>query len=251
MTGGTSGIGRAVVETFLAEGAHVVFTGRRAEVGAALAATLALTYPAQRVVFVAGDVRRAEECAAAVAAAVAAGHGTLDILFNNAGIVVGGGIADTSEEAWAEVMDTNVTAVWRFTKLVAPLMAAQPRGGAIINNASDWGLVASPAAAAYCVSKAAVIQLTRAAALEYARARVRINAVCPGDTVVERWATDGYFVGSGAVSPAAAAADAAHLPMGRAARPEEIARTVAFLASDDASYMTGSCLVVDGGNTAQ
>lgn len=136
-------------------------------------------------------------------------------------------------------------------KAVVPAMKAQASGGAIVNNASDWGLVASPLAMAYCVSKAALIQLTKCVALEYSRDRIRVNAVCPGDTLVERWGSDGYFRGSGAVSKAEVAADGADLPIGRVASAAEVAKTVLFLASDDASYMTGSCLVVDGGNTAR
>jgi len=100
-------------------------------------------------------------------------------------------------------------------KAVLPIMKAQPTGGVIVNNASDWGLVASPLATAYCVSKAALIQLTKCVALEYARDRIRVNAVCPGDTHVERWSMDGYFRGSGAVSTAEVATDGADLPIGR------------------------------------
>jgi meso-butanediol dehydrogenase / (S,S)-butanediol dehydrogenase / diacetyl reductase len=124
-------------------------------------------------------------------------------------------------------------------------------GGVIVNNASDWGMVGGTQAVAYCASKGAVIQMTRAMALDHAGENIRINAVCPGDTVVERWAEDGYFKGSGPVSREKALKESgASLPIGRVAAPEEIARVVLFLASEDSSFMTGAALLVDGGNTA-
>ena len=241
ITGGTSGIGQATVELFAAEGARVAFTGRRAALGQAIAARTGAR-------FIPADHRRLEDCTRAVEEAQAA-FGRIDILFNNAGIVTGGTAEEISEEDWNETLLLNVTGVWRMSKLVLPVMRAQG-GGVIVNNASDWGVVGGLAAVAYCASKGAVVQMTKAMALDHAREHIRINAVCPGDTFVERWTQEGYFRTSGAVEEKVARMSAA-LPLGRVGEANEIAQAVLFLASDESSFMTGACLLVDGGNTAQ
>jgi NAD(P)-dependent dehydrogenase (short-subunit alcohol dehydrogenase family) len=188
-----------------------------------------------------------EDCQQVVAATVSK-FGRIDILFNNAGIVVSGTAETTTEEDWEDTLLLNVTAVWRMSKLVLPVMRAQG-GGVIINNASDWALVGAPAVVAYCTSKGAVVQMTRAMALDHAGENIRINAVCPGDTFVERWVKEGFYRVSGGVSEAEARKT--DLPIGRVAETIEIARAVLFLASDESSFMTGATLVVDGGNTAR
>ncbi|MBN2549841.1 MAG: SDR family oxidoreductase [Anaerolineales bacterium] len=241
ITGGTSGIGRATVELFLAEGAKVAFTGRRKSLGLELAARSGAK-------FLYADHRLKEDCERVVAETLAA-FGRIDILFNNAGVVIKGTAESLSEQDWQDTLDLNVTAVWRMCRLAAPVMRQQG-GGVIINNASDWGLVGAPEALAYAASKGAVIQMTRCLALDHARDHIRVNAVCPGDTFVERWIEQGYYRGSGAVSEAEAR-QSDTIPLGRVAEAAEIARAVLFLASDDSSYMTGAALVVDGGNTAQ
>jgi NAD(P)-dependent dehydrogenase (short-subunit alcohol dehydrogenase family) len=240
ITGGTSGIGLATAELFVAEGARVAFTGRRADLGEAIAARTGGVY-------IPADHRRAEDCQRAVEQTLAA-FGRIDILFNNAGIVVHGTAESTSEQDWQDTLDLNVTAVWRMSRLVVPHMRRQG-GGAIINNASDWGLVGAPGAVAYCASKGAVIQITKAMALDHAAEGIRINAVCPGDTFVERWLEDGFYRSSGKVSEVEARQT--DLPLGRVAEALEIAKAVLFLASDESSFVTGSTLVVDGGNTAR
>jgi NAD(P)-dependent dehydrogenase (short-subunit alcohol dehydrogenase family) len=126
------------------------------------------------------------------------------------------------------------------------------RGGVIVNNGSDWSVVAGKDAFPYIASKGAVGMMTKAMALDYARDNIRINAVCPGDTLVDRWLEKGYFESSDPVEMEQAMKDASdYIPMGRFGRPEEIAKAVLFLASDDSSFMTGHLLLVDGGNTAQ
>ena len=240
ITGGTSGIGRATVELFAAEGAQVAFTGRRTDLGEAIAARTGGVY-------IPADHRRAEDCQRVVEQTLAA-FGRIDILFNNAGIVVHGSAESTTEQDWQDTFDLNVTAVWRMSRLVVPTMRRQG-GGAIINNASDWGLVGAAGAVAYCASKGAVIQITKAMALDHAAEGIRINAVCPGDTFVERWLEDGYYRSSGKVSEAEARQT--DLPLGRVAEALEIAKAVLFLASDESSFVTGTALVVDGGNTAR
>jgi meso-butanediol dehydrogenase/(S,S)-butanediol dehydrogenase/diacetyl reductase len=240
ITGGTSGIGRATVELFAAEGAMVAFTGRRTELGQELAKQSGGSY-------IPADHRLAEDCQDAVTETVSR-HGRIDILFNNAGIVVSGTAETTTEEDWNETMLLNVTAVWRMSRLVIPVMRSHG-GGAIINNASDWALVGAPGVVAYCTSKGAVVQMTKAMAIDHAAENIRINAICPGDTFVERWLKDGYYRFSGEMSEAEARKS--DLPVGRVAEASEIARAVLFLASDEASFMTGATLVVDGGNTAR
>ena len=163
--------------------------------------------------------------------------------------MVGGAAEETSEADWAETLTLNVTGVWRMSKIAIPLMRAQG-SGVIVNNVSDWGLVAGRSSVAYCTSKGAVVQMTRAMAVDHAREGLRINAVCPGDTFVERWTEQDYHRNTGGDMEATLKVMGAALPMGRVGRADEIAKAVLFLASDDSSFMTGATLLVDGGNTA-
>ncbi len=244
ITGGTSGIGAATVRLFGQEGARVAFTGRRQEKGVMLAQEIG---PEAHYIY--ADHTRQADCERCVAETVAR-YGRVDILFNNAGIVTSGTAETTSLETWQATMDVNVTAVWQMSRLVLPHFRAQG-SGVIINNASDWGLVGGKNALAYCVSKGAVVQMTRALALDHARENIRVNAVCPGDTFVERWVEKGYFEDSDPVTVAQALTETgAALPLGRVGHAEEVAKVVLFLACDDASFVTGVLLPVDGGNTA-
>ncbi|NJD60849.1 MAG: short-chain dehydrogenase [Anaerolineales bacterium] len=240
VTGGTSGIGKTTVELFCNEGAKVAFTGRRKELGERVAEQTG-------AFFIQADHRQMQGCQQAVQATMEK-FGRIDILFNNAGIVVSGTAETTSDKDWEDTLLLNVTAVWRMSKLVIPIMRQQG-GGVIINNASDWAFIGAPAVVAYCTSKGAVVQMTRAMAIDHASENIRINAVCPGDTFVERWMNEGYYRASGAVSEQEARKS--DLPMGRVADTLEIAKAVLFLASDDSSFVTGTALLVDGGSTAR
>jgi NAD(P)-dependent dehydrogenase (short-subunit alcohol dehydrogenase family) len=247
VTGGTSGIGQATAVLFAREGAAVAFTGRRLERGRSVANEI--TSFGGSALFIPADHTREEDCRRAVDT-VEAQFGSVGVLFNNAGVVLAGTAESTTEADWALTFELNVTAVWRMSRMVLPLMRAHG-GGVIVNNASDWGVVGAPDALAYCASKGAVIQITRAMALGNAHENIRINAVCPGDTFVERWSEEGYFKGSGPVPREQALRESgADLPLGRFAEPQEIAKAVLFLACDDSSFMTGATLMVDGGNTA-
>jgi meso-butanediol dehydrogenase / (S,S)-butanediol dehydrogenase / diacetyl reductase len=250
ITGATSGIGKATALLFAQEGAALVITGRRVELGRRLEDKI--RDRGARCVFVEADHTQADDCSRVVERTLAEGFaGRIDILFNNAGIVTSGTAETTTEEIWNETLAINVTAVWRMSKLVLPHMRKQGKG-VIVNNGSDWSVVAGTDAFPYIMSKGAVAMMTKAMALDYARENIRVNAVCPGDTLVDRWLEKGYFESSDPVTVEEAMKESsAYIPMGRFGKPEEIAQAVLFLASDDSSFVTGHLLLVDGGNTAQ
>lgn len=248
ITGATSGIGKATAIRFAEEGASLLITGRRSGLGKTVEAEC--RSKGVRCVFVEADHTKAEDCQRVVDSALKEFE-RIDILFNNAGIVTSGTAETTDEETWRQTIDINITAVWRMSKLVIPHMKKQGRG-VIVNNGSDWSVVAGKDAFPYVMSKGAVAMMTKAMALDYARDNIRVNAVCPGDTFVERWLEKGYFENSTpAALEQAIQESSAYLPMGRFGAPEEIANAVLFLASDEASFVTGHLLLVDGGNTAQ
>jgi meso-butanediol dehydrogenase / (S,S)-butanediol dehydrogenase / diacetyl reductase len=248
ITGATSGIGKATALLFAEEGAQLVITGRRAELGWGVEAEC--NQKGVRCVFVQADHTQAEACQKVVDVALRE-FGQIDILFNNAGIVTSGTAETTDESVWRETLEINVTAAWRMSKLVLPHMKKQGKG-VIINNGSDWSVVAGRDAFPYIVSKGAVGMMTKAMALDFARDGIRVNAVCPGDTFVDRWLEKGYFEHSDPVTLEQAIKESsAYIPLGRFGQPGEIARAVLFLASDDSSFVTGHLLLVDGGNTAQ
>jgi NAD(P)-dependent dehydrogenase (short-subunit alcohol dehydrogenase family) len=248
ITGGTSGIGKATALLFAEQGANLVITGRRIGLGKIVEAEC--RQRGVRCVFVEADHTRLEDCQKVVDVAIRE-FNQIDILFNNAGIVTKGTADTTSDEVWLDTLNINVTAVWRMCKLVIPHMKKQGRG-VIVNNGSDWAVVAGKNAFPYIMSKGAVGMMTKAMALDYAREGIRVNAVCPGDTFVDRWIEKGYFEGSDPIAIDEAIKEASeYIPMGRFGRPEEIANAVLFLASDDSTFVTGHLLLVDGGNTAQ
>ncbi|NDV13158.1 SDR family NAD(P)-dependent oxidoreductase [Crenobacter caeni] len=242
VTGGTSGIGKATAQLFVQLGATVYATGRRADAGAALAA--------EGIRFLPADHQVADDCERVVAS-VLRETGRLDVLFNNAGWIFLADAEHSSEADWQKILDLNVIGAWRMAKAAIPTMRAQG-GGVIVNNASDWGLKGGRGAVAYCSSKGALVQMSKAMALDLGPDRIRVNAVCPGDTVVEWW-TAGQYDGMALVTPAAEAEERAKdwVPLGRLGQAEDVARAVVFLASDMAAYITGVALPVDGGNSAQ
>ena len=248
ITGATSGIGKATALRFADEGADLVLTGRRSSLGSAVETEC--RQKGVRCVFVETDHTKPEECQRVVDVALKE-FNRIDILFNNAGIVTKGTADTTPEDVWMDTLNINVTAVWRMCKLVIPQMKKQGKG-VLVNNGSDWSVVAGKNAFPYIMSKGAVGMMTKAMALDYARDGIRVNAVCPGDTFVDRWIEKGYFEGSDPVTMEDAIKEASeYIPMGRFGKPEEIANAVLYLASEESSFVTGHLLLVDGGNTAQ
>jgi len=238
VTGATRGIGRAVAEEFSRRGALLVLTGRTADALVPVTSTLG----AEPVVL---DVTEPGAAERTVEAAVRR-FGRLDVLVNNAGVWVPGSAPDCTDEDWERTFAVNVSALFRFSRAAVRVMRGQG-AGAIVNVASDWALVGARDAVAYAASKGAVAQITRSMALDHAGEGIRVNAVCPGDTDTDMLARE-Y---AGEERATALARLGAEIPLGRVGRVEEVARAVAFLASEEASFITGALLPVDGGNSAQ
>lgn len=243
ITGGASGIGRATALRFAQEGAAVVIADVNAE--AAQGVVKEIEAAGGQALFVSCDVTQAQDCQRAVEAAVAT-FGGLDILFNNAGIIRRADVLGTTEEEWDRVMAVNVKSIFLMSKYAIPHMQKRG-GGAIINTSSGWGLKGGGNAAAYCASKGAVINLTRAMAIDHGPQNIRVNAVCPGDTDTPMLRSEAKQLGQ---AEHEFLAESAARPLGRYGKPEEIAEAALFLASDAASYITGAALVVDGGGLA-
>jgi NAD(P)-dependent dehydrogenase (short-subunit alcohol dehydrogenase family) len=243
ITGGTSGIGEATAILFAQEGARVAITGRRETRGQAVMEQIAKG--GGEAIFIRTDVRKADDCRRAVEETMRT-FGQLDILFNNAGIFYAHTVVECSEEEWDEQVDTNLKGAFLMSKFALPAMIGRG-SGVIINNSSGWGLVGGDRAVAYCASKGGMVLMTKAMAIDHGRQGIRVNCICPGDVDTPMLPPDARLRG---LKWEEYLAGCATRPMGRIGTPEEIARAVLFLASDDSSFMTGAALVVDGGGTA-
>ncbi len=247
ITGAGSGFGRATTLLFTAEGASVLVADRDKTGAEATVAEVERQHPGRASAFVA-DVTRSSDCAAMVQAAVER-YGKLDILFNNAGI--GGkvtAIAKMDEATWDEVLAINLKGVFLGAKHAWPALVKNG-GGIILNTASVSALAASPGYAAYSSSKAAVVQLTKVIALEGAPFNIRSNAICPSFSwtpLVERGVSERWPGGEERIKQALAQAS----PLNRLVTPEEIAGAALYLCSDEARFITGTALVLDGGLSA-
>lgn len=231
VTGARGGIGEATAQKFLELGDRVYGTD------------LAFDETSHEFIEVICDVTDADAVSGLIERVVRE-TGRIDVLVNNAGIRVEADVIDTTIEEWNRMMAVNLTAVFLGCKFALPHMLKQA-SGAIVNVASTSGLNPLPNRAAYCANKAGVIGLTRQMALQYARQGVRVTAVCPGSTLTPF--TRGAMARTG--NPAAAQAGISErVPIGRFAEAEEIASAIVYLASDEASFITGSVLDVDGGS---
>lgn len=243
ITGGASGIGRASALLFAQAGATVAVVDLDQQAGEKVVE--AIVRDGGKAIFEHADVTRADECERAVQATVRE-LGGIHVLFNNAGIIRRASVVELSEEDWDRVMAVNVKSMFLMSRLVVPIMV-NGGGGAIINMASGWGLAGGPRAAAYCASKGAVVLLTKAMAVDHGPQHIRVNCICPGDTDTNMLRQEAQQLGE---REERFLAESSSRPLGRVGRPEEIAQAALYLASEAASFVTGTALVVDGGGLA-
>ena len=246
VTGAGSGIGRAAAELFAAEGAAVAVVDLSGD--AAEDATAKIVAEGGRAVAIAANVAVAAQAEAAVTEAVRK-LGRLDVLYNNAGVNSSGSVADATEEDWDRCFAVNVKGTFLFSRAAVPHLA-RAGGGAIVNQGSVAALVGIANFAAYCAAKGAIVALSRSMAIDLAPQRIRVNAICPGTVFTPLMEPMLRARGDGDLE-AGLAKTTVKYPIGRLGTPEEIARVALFLASDEASFLTGSVVTADGGMTAQ
>lgn len=243
VTGGASGIGRAIAVRLAEMGAAVAVLDRNAEGAAATVATI--TEFGGKAVAIPCDVTSREDCVRATERTVQT-LGRIRILCNNAGITIRKDTVRLEEQEWDAVLDVTLKSVYLLSHEVLPHMIQQG-GGVIINTGSGWSLKGGPKAAAYCAAKGGVVNLTRAMAIDHGKDNLRVNCVCPGDVDTPMLASECQQLGE---SPDQFMKEAANRPLHRIGTPEDVANAVLFLASDMARWITGACLVVDGGGLA-
>jgi NAD(P)-dependent dehydrogenase (short-subunit alcohol dehydrogenase family) len=242
ITGAASGIGRATALLFAREGATVAIADVN-QAGESVAEEIIQN--GGRAIFEQADVTRATDCQRLVERTLYE-FAVIHVLFNNAGIIRRASVVELSEQDWDRVMAVNVKSIFLMSRRVIPIMA-KAGGGSIINTASGWGLSGGPRAAAYCASKGAVVLLTKAMAIDHGPQKVRVNCICPGDTDTGMLRNEAQQLGE---QEDRFLAESARRPLGRIGKPEEIALAALYLASDAASFVTGTALVVDGGGLA-
>jgi NAD(P)-dependent dehydrogenase (short-subunit alcohol dehydrogenase family) len=243
ITGGTSGIGSATAIRFAKEGAAVVITGRNSERGAKVVAEIEKA--GGDGLFIQADARIADDCKNAVQQTLDR-FGKIDVLFNNAGVFHPKTIPDCTEEEWDETIESSLKGAFLMSKYSLPSMIEQG-SGSIIHTSSGWGILGGDKAAAYCAAKGGLIIMAKAMAIDHGKQGIRVNCVCPGDVLTPMLHDDAKKRG---LSWDEYEAGAAERPLGRIGTVDEIADAVLFLASDEASFVTGESLVVDGGGVA-
>jgi len=240
VTGGASGMGAAIARELSSRGANVVIVDRNHDLAREVSNDIDATSP------IIGDVSESKFCDGAIATVVQT-YSCIDILFNCAGIIVRADAIGTTDEDWQRILDVNINGVFFMSRAAVRQMKAQHRG-VIVNFGSIWGDVGATGVVAYCATKGAVHQITRAMALDHAGDGIRINAVSPGEVNTP-------MLAFGRSSPPTAedlqSLANETIPMRRLAEPIEIAKVAVFLASDEASYMTGAVVPVDAGYTAR
>jgi NAD(P)-dependent dehydrogenase (short-subunit alcohol dehydrogenase family) len=244
VTGATSGLGEACVHEFSRCGASVVIVGR--DRGRADRILAAIEAAGGKGLIVLGDVSDSIFCDHVVRSTLAT-FGSVDVLVNSAGIIPRGTALELTDEDWLSAWSVNVNGTFWMCRAAIRAMRERRRG-AIVNVSSDWGLVAGKGHVAYCTSKGAVVNMTRALALDHIADGIRVNVLCPGEIrtsmLQKGLERRGYDPVKGMEELGAT------LPIGRVSEPEEQARCIRFLASDDASFIVGAALSVDGGSTA-
>jgi meso-butanediol dehydrogenase / (S,S)-butanediol dehydrogenase / diacetyl reductase len=244
ITGSTTGIGEACARALSEAGAAVMVSGRNKARGLAVVDNLRANGGVAE--FWEGDLRETDSCET-LAAETINRLGGLDILVNNAGILYTANALQTTNEQFLDTFAVNVNALFFLSRAAVAHMKAHG-GGVIVNIASEWGLNGEPNHVAYCASKGAVVQITRCMALDHASDNIRVNSVCPGE--IHTQMVDDILAAQGGDPEESLRALAAGIPMRRLASPDEVGRCVRFLASKEASYVTGANLTVDGGNDA-
>jgi len=241
ITGSSRGIGQAAARVFHSLGAKVAINGRSA---GSIANGIAALGGGKRIIPAPGDIATVKGCEEAVRSAVE-GLGGLDVLVNSAGVGDAGPLMDCDEEMWDRILNVNLRGTFFCIRAAYPHLKASR--GNIVNVGSDAGLIGEKKLSVYCASKGGVVNMTRALALELAP-DVRVNCVCPGYTDTDMVRRDTIET---AADPARAEAEVmSYAPLKRMARPEEVGKAIAYLASGDAGYITGSALSIDGGSTA-
>jgi len=239
VTGASSGIGAAIAIAFAENGWDVMAAGRdegRLEEVADVS---------ERIVIWTGELAESEDCDELIADTIDE-FGELDCLINNAGIIIRGAVGDTSDDDWRQTMSVNLDVPFFLSRAALPhLLKAE---GSIVNIASDWGLSGGERAAAYCASKGGLVLLTKAMAKDYARAGLRINAICPGDVDTPMLAAEAEAAGMDIDEYMEEASES--VPSGRIAEPEEVASLALYLASEAATHINGTTIAIDGGGGA-
>jgi len=239
VTGASSGIGTAVALKLADSGYSVMAAGRDAD------RTMALASRRDAIRTWTGDLATSESCTDLMNHCIEQ-FGRLDVLVNNAGIYKAANAEQTSDELWSQTISVNLDAPFYLSREAIPHL--RKTHGAILNIASDWGLVGGKQAVAYCASKGGIVLMTKAMALDHAHEKIRINAICPGDVETPMLYSEGAARGLDRTA-AMQEADAAS-PTGRVTTADEVAALVLFLASDDAAQITGAAIPIDGGNSA-
>ena len=244
VTGASSGFGEAIAKELGAGGTGVLAAGR--DPARTHAVVDAITAGGATAAAWLGDLTADGACDALIAACRER-FGRLDVLVNSAGVFYPALAEDTADREWDETIAVNLTAVFRLSRAALPLLRASG-GGVILNIASDWGLIGGRRGAAYCASKGGVVLMTKAMALDHAHENIRVNAICPTSFLTPM--IEGEFRRRGVDLTTGLAEESAEIPLGRLGHPEELAKLVAYLASDAAALMTGAAIPLDGGTTA-
>lgn len=244
VTGGSTGIGAAIVRAFAQEGARVVFCARSEQPGTELAAELRAA--GRDVVFVRADAT-SEFAVASLVDSVVNRHGGLDILVNNAAVSKYVALVDMATSDWETLLKSNLTSMFLATRACVPHLR-RSSSACIVNLGSTYSFIGAPGAGAYGMTKAAAVSFTKTLALELAADRIRVNALCPGATATRLY--DDYLSSQPNATEAAEAVRRGH-PLGRIGLPSDMAKGALYLASDESSFVTGHALVIDGGHIAQ